>query len=538
MTLYVEFLFDCICFKDIDHFIQRSQLVESAVQLSIDMFVLISKRFTYLLSNYYEKNPQEFLADETEPEEKKTWRQLFPSIKIFIDWMLCNSKLWQPLPDQLPPDLGPNLNRWQIIADMLNLVYDILNSSTQWTNKCDIISGKIKLEEDLELVGFVPLLSLPCEFDPKVDQTLDLSFLTEFKIMQVRDKKRMEKLCLFADYLCGLEQPYLKYDVTKKCYLPILKPVCINKQIKTILASNRTTSICSNNSSTSSFKSNDIDLMSNNLDDLNLADSDYDQEEEYGSEENSTDFNQLRQRHRVLKAKITEQEKQNQNVLDTSLQRRIELEIRPKFVVPDTNCFIDHLDLIEKILTSNYYILIVPLLVINELEKLSKSISNCNDDSLEHAQYVQRSAKKSIQFLNDKFDKRDRNIKAITSQGSILETIQFRSEELKAKGTNDELILGCCLHFVHDNARDFNKTDRIHLYREVVLLTEDRHLRMKSHTRNLPCKTIYHFCRWSNLLVEKNRRNSQSNNTMFSSTVPAMRTLKKIIPNRKNSRYE
>ena len=88
-------------FLETDPFIQRSQLVESAIQLSIDMFILISKRFTYLLSNYYQKNKQNFLLDETEPEENKTWRQLFPSIKIFIDWMLCNSKLWQPLPDQV-----------------------------------------------------------------------------------------------------------------------------------------------------------------------------------------------------------------------------------------------------------------------------------------------------------------------------------------------------------------------------------------------------------------------------------------------------
>lgn len=429
------------------------------------------------------------------------------------------------------------MNRWKIIADMANLVYNLLNS-TQWTNKCDIISGKIKLEEDLELVGFVPLFSLPCEFDPKVDPTLDLSFLTEFQIMQIRDKKRMEKLGLFADYLCGLEQPYLRYDVTRKLYCPVLKPAQ-TKQVRLVMAANRTISICSNNSSTSSFKSNEIDLLSNNIDDLNMFNSDDDDQEadDYGSEENSSDFNQLRERHRILKAKITEQEKQTQNVLD-SMQRRIELEIRPKFVVPDTNCFIDHLDLVEKILISNYYILIVPLLVINELDKLSKSISNYNDDSLEHAQYVQRSAKKAIQFLNDKFDKRDRNIKAITSQGSILETIQFRSEELKAKGTNDELILGCCLHFVHDNARDFNKTDRIHLYREVVLLTEDRHLRMKSHTRNLPCKNIIHFCRWSNLLDNEKNRNNQRNCAIAAAAMPMVKQSKKFIPNKNNSRYE
>ena len=66
----------------------------------------------------------------------------------------------------------------------------------------------------------------------------------------------------------------------------------------------------------------------------------------------------------------------------------------------------------------------------------SKSISNYNDDSIEHAEYVQRNAKKAIEYLNEKFDKREKNIKALTSQGSVLETIQFRSEEVKKQVLN------------------------------------------------------------------------------------------------------
>ena len=42
-----------------------------------------------------------------------------------------------------------------------------------------------------------------------------------------------------------------------------------------------------------------------------------------------------------------------------------------------------------------------------------------------------KSAKKAIKFLNEKFDKREKNLKALTSEGSVLETIQFRSEEVK-----------------------------------------------------------------------------------------------------------
>lgn len=153
-------------------------------------------------------------------------------------------------------------------------------------------------------------------------------------------------------------------------------------------------------------------------------------------------------------------EKKHESLLDASAQRRLELEIRPKFIVPDTNCFVDHFPLIDKLLGTNYYIVIVPLLVINELDKLAKSILNYNDDSIEHAEYVQKSARQAIEYLTARFDKRERNLKAMTSQGSVLETITFRSEEVTGHGTTDELILGCCLHYCRDSAKNFMPNSR------------------------------------------------------------------------------
>ncbi len=208
----------------------------------------------------------------------------------------------------------------------------------------------------------------------------------------------------------------------------------------------------------------------------------------------------------------TQREKSNESILASSAQRPIALEIRPKFIVPDTNCFIDHLDIIDKLLTTNYYIIVVPLLVINELDKLGKSLNTLSNehDSTEHAEYVQTSARKAILYLTQKFEKRERNLKAMTSQGSILETITFRSEEVRTQGTTDELILGCCLHYCRDSAREFMPSSReeaIHLYREVVLLTEDRHLRMKAHTRNVPVKDAVKFAKWSEVIQCQNKYN-------------------------------
>ncbi|RNA08050.1 telomerase-binding EST1A isoform X1 [Brachionus plicatilis] len=455
----------------------RTQLSECALQLSLDMFGLIVNRFNYLIK----KHPHSSLD---------TWNQLFPSIKVFLDWMLCSIQIWHPFPDQLRPDLGPNFNRWSILVDFFNIANKNVNLFEN--EKIDHDLYKIKLEEDLELAGFVPLLSLPREdYDFQNNANVNIeyvkNFLTQELVEKEKVKKRMRKCLIFAEYLCGLEKPIMKFDVVNNCYS------LIEIKAEPRLETKRTISTCSS----SSFKSN---TNADEMAELN----------DTGTEISGDELNSLREKHRFLKSKVQEQQKQEkqiQSLVEANLQRQIELEIRPKFIVADTNCYIDYLNLIDLILKSNYYILILPLLVLSELEKLAKSISNLFDDSQEHAEYLQKNAKRAIEFLNSKFEKRERNIKAMTSQGSILETIQFRTEEVVKPGTNDELILGCCLHYCRDNARDYmpaNKNDAIHLFRDVVLLTEDRHLRMKAHTRNVPVKNIKQFCKWSGLLVSSN----------------------------------
>lgn len=135
------------------------------------MFVLIIKRFNAVVKS----------------EEPSQWRSLLISIKIFIDWMLCNSGIWQPFPDQLPPDLGPNPNRWQIIANMLNLVSGL--HKKEWN---EMVCGRVKLDEDLELVGFVPLLALPRESNGSATKeemdsmmNLDESSIEQIKVIDL-----------------------------------------------------------------------------------------------------------------------------------------------------------------------------------------------------------------------------------------------------------------------------------------------------------------------------------------------------------------
>ncbi|KAK6305738.1 hypothetical protein J4Q44_G00245180 [Coregonus suidteri] len=100
------------------------------------------------------------------------------------------------------------------------------------------------------------------------------------------------------------------------------------------------------------------------------------------------------------------------------------------------------------------------------------------------------------------FEAREPCLRALTSRGSQLESIAFRSEDTSRTtgGNNDDVILSCCLHYCKDKAKDFMPAQRdgpVRLRREVVLLTDDRNLRVKALTRNVPVRDIPSFLTWA-----------------------------------------
>ncbi|KTG43957.1 hypothetical protein cypCar_00009545 [Cyprinus carpio] len=219
-----------------------------------------------------------------------------------------------------------------------------------------------------------------------------------------------------------------------------------------------------------------------------------------GSED---DIRELKARRHALTHKLAQQQKRLdkiQAVLQTGGQ--LEIQIRPFYLVPDTNGFIDHLEGLRKLLACGTYILVVPLIVITELDGLAKG-----QDSREgisngaHARQVQERARAAVMFLEKAFEARDPCIRALTSRGNALESIAFRSEDTSGqKGNNDDVILSCCLHYCQDKAKDFMSAERngpVRLRREVVLLTDDRNLRVKALTRNVPVRDIPAFLIWA-----------------------------------------
>lgn len=70
-----------------------------------------------------------------------------------------------------------------------------------------------------------------------------------------------------------------------------------------------------------------------------------------------------------------------------------------------------------------------PLTVINELDGLAKG-QETDHRAGGYARVVQEKARKSIEFLERRFESRDSCLRALTSRGNELESIAFRSEDI------------------------------------------------------------------------------------------------------------
>ncbi|KAL8198927.1 UNVERIFIED_CONTAM: Smg-6, nonsense mediated mRNA decay factor [Gekko kuhli] len=330
------------------------------------------------------------------------------------------------------------------------------------------------------------------------------------------DCKRVTVLKYFLEALCGQEEPLLAFKGGK--YVSVAPvPDAMGKEMA----------------------SQEGKQLQDQEEDVRIEAFEDDSETEGSGGE--LDIRELRARKQALSRKVAEQQRRQDKIQavlkDQAQVRQMELEIRPVFLVPDTNGFIDHLDGLTKLLDCRQFIIVVPLIgtlaegrpvpsrvlllalaflliklqsgnsaklvpviVINELDGLAKGPESENRAG-GYARLLQERARKAVEFLEARFEQRDSYMRALTSRGNELESISFRSEDIsRQQGNNDDLILSCCLHYCNDKAKDFmpaNKDDPIRLLREVVLLTDDRNLRVKALTRNVPVRDIPTFLRWA-----------------------------------------
>ncbi|XP_056008638.1 telomerase-binding protein EST1A-like isoform X3 [Ostrea edulis] len=309
----------------------RSELQEHAVQLGLDMFGILLDCCALELTKH--------LASSDYPCHmfSRDLEELIPGVKKWTDWMLANLKLWNPPPSLRDTTLGPGTDVWKVTAKFANILKDVdINHVKLYEDKIEGCEPVV-LFEDTMLSGFVPLMSAPIKV-AYVHSTVDKDI--------ARDCLRIQVLQEFADYLCGVEPPMLEFDVVKKEYYSVAP-------------------------STDYSEAPHGDLPSDSDEEAEVI-IESEEETAEGTEDNEH-VRLLKQKKEELRKKKEQQLKDKESIqklIEKDRHRCIELEIHPIFLIPDTNCFIDHFSGLRQLIQQKKYTVVVPLIVINELDGL------------------------------------------------------------------------------------------------------------------------------------------------------------------------
>ncbi|XP_078044593.1 uncharacterized protein LOC144474030 isoform X1 [Augochlora pura] len=477
----------------------RSEVQERALVVSLQMFNLILERGVSLLKSQLDS------GEELRMVVSEDMQVLLPAIKIWCDWMLCHSTVWNPPPSCTDYRVGPAGDAWSRLATMVNLLDKLCYSRTILIQAKDAEGREdelelVKLPEDTTLAGFTPLMSNPQ--DPiYAEKTEDME--------KAQVCLRINMILFFGQvYLCGLETPVLKLQKSENGD---------SEYVSVVEASS--TSIPSSPPEQSdsellveSYSEDEDEPVSSTLRRLPSCTDVPDDNAASGA---AVEIRSLIEKKEELERRQRKQDRHRQRVQQI-LQNSsvsVEIEVRPRQLVPDTNCFIDYLPQLQNItkVTSNVqpiYTLMVPLVVLNELEGLARGADarDCPPASKaaldpEHVARVAESAKAALAFARS----RNPAIRCLTTRGTVLTSSTFTVEEDVDKDgstRNDDRILATCLSLCKTGNKDQASAEESQprrLRREVVLLTEDRNLRVKALARDVPVREVPDFMQWAGL---------------------------------------
>ncbi|KAL6266286.1 hypothetical protein P5V15_003144 [Pogonomyrmex californicus] len=376
--------------------------------------------------------------------------QLKGKSKIWCDWMLCHSTVWNPPPSCTDYRVGPPGDAWSRLATMVNLL-EKLNYT-----RSTLIQGKdaedreedlelVKLPEDITLAGFTPLMLNPQ--DPcYVEKTEDM------EVAQMC--LRISKILFFGQvFLCGLETPVLKLQKSE---------TGVSEYVSVVEAS-------STSSPSSPPTQSDSELLVESYSE--------------GEDESISTLRRLPSCGNMpddTTAPVAAVE------IRSLIQRKEELERWQR--KQDR-----HRQRVQVIL--------------NELEGLARGADarDCPPASRatlnpEHVARVAENAKAALAFARS----RNPAIRCLTTRGTVLTSSTFTVEEDVDKDgltRNDDRILTTCLSLCRSNKDQANAEEGQprRLRREVVLLTEDRNLRVKALARDVPVREVPDFMLWAGL---------------------------------------
>eukprot|EP01134_Creolimax_fragrantissima_P006785 CFRG6785T1 len=165
----------------------------------------------------------------------------------------------------------------------------------------------------------------------------------------------------------------------------------------------------------------------------------------------------------------------------------IRMCVTPEYICFDTNLYIDHLKTVSDMVAGQTFVVLCPLVVVNELRGLAKG------------EKVKEQATKAITYLEKEFNDRNPWLKAVTAHGTFVNSIRFSNEDNPDGHSNDDLILGACLHVSDEKRRKNGEATRAsavdRLNRHVVLVTDDVNVRVKAKAKMIPTRSFSSFVR-------------------------------------------
>ncbi|CAG8495753.1 7783_t:CDS:2 [Ambispora leptoticha] len=157
-------------------------------------------------------------------------------------------------------------------------------------------------------------------------------------------------------------------------------------------------------------------------------------------------------------------------------------------LIVDTNCLVGDLHAVKRIIKSEKWNVVVPMAVITELAGLTLNPPPLGNSATEALNYLKLAMSSRT---------REIKLKVQTSKGNYISDIGFNEEfdfgdgEDKKKNL-DDIILGICLWHAKDHPDTSNQNNGTQ-NEKVVLLTNDRNLRVKARARDVNVVNVQDF---------------------------------------------
>ncbi|OQR67471.1 telomerase-binding protein EST1A-like [Tropilaelaps mercedesae] len=550
----------------------RSLMQELSVQVAMSLVAHIMERCTERVEEHLrcrsseETVPQEKLSTTAVDEKRHPMdeqvespllpadvEELLPVLKVWTDWMSGTKMLWCPPPN--PCEFATHTkcgDVWSSLAELLTALIRADSAHTGQmapefaTRRTPMLSMQVSLPEDLALAGFVPLIGIIIIIliiiiskatTLNLGSPLERFFAAPVPTSQLgalRTALRISRLHFFGDYLCGLApSPYFHFDVRRSAYGSLLPETGgEGNQTEELIAGTDDIGLDDEDDEPAYESQTGSDDPSD--DETAAAFEADDQLSSAGTATGGGEMEKLRRKKHLLQKRVKRHNRVQayiERVLHSSRVGTTILEIRPRFLIPDTNCLVDHLDKVRALVACKTFSIYIPIIVVNELDGLARGCMTGarTHQSPAHAARVTAFAREALGFLESRFARREPKLRTVTSRGNLIDSISFRTEAGNdlAGVTNDDLILSCAVSLGKSPASGGGVGGEIsaaaplvgpgqasgtghslqpgeteaplRLFREAVLLTEDRNLAVKAMAHNVPVRDITSFVRWAQL---------------------------------------